>query len=282
MGKQPISWARAENPRRGRTERRSVRLQTAPRELAIGIAAAVILMCVTTACRDAPDDGGVADRSKDRGAVLFVEHCSDCHGVDARGSGPIAKGLTSVPADLTLISQRRGGEFPEAELHRMVDGRSDFVGHRDVEMPLWGDFFEDDPDAKIAAIVAYLESIQRVESGATDGGTSSTGRDLFVGYCASCHGEQGTGDGPVAPSLVKPPADLTTLAKRAGGRFDGHAVMSVIDGRSEVAAHGPREMPVWGLAFMREHAVAGERQAVQTSLLLTKILTDYVASLQKK
>lgn len=252
------------------------------RHVAVTIATALILAGLTTACRDTRDTTTGADASKERGAALFVEHCVDCHGSDARGEGPIARGLSSVPADLTLISQRRGGEFPDAEIRRMVDGRSDFVGHRDVEMPLWGEFFDDDPEHKITALVRYLEGLQREGAAAPGATASTTGRDLFMRYCASCHGAEATGDGPVASSLTTPPADLTTLAQRAGGRFDGSDVMSTIDGRRNIAAHGDREMPVWGVAFMSEHAAAGERQAEQISLLLTKLLTDYVASLQEE
>lgn len=235
-----------------------------------------------TGCGDPVHEENEADSSAERGAALFAEHCTDCHGGDARGSGPIAAGLTSVPSDLTRISERRGGEFPDAEIQRMVDGRTDFVGHRDIEMPLWGDFFEDAPGPKIAALSRYLKSIQYDEASSPAPRASETGRDLFVRYCASCHGAEGTGDGPVASSLATPPADLTTLARRAGGRFDENAVMSTIDGRREIAAHGQREMPVWGTVFMGEHAVAGERQAGQISLLLSKMLSEYVASLQKE
>ena len=79
----------------------------------------------------------------------------------------------------------------------------------------------------------------------------TTGRELFVRYCASCHGSSGAGDGPVAPSLATKPADLTGIAERAGGDFDAQAVMATIDGRKEVAAHGSREMPVWGSVLTR-------------------------------
>jgi mono/diheme cytochrome c family protein len=111
---------------------------------------------------------------------------------------------------------------------------------------------------------------------------SDTRLELFATYCASCHGALGLGDGPVARSLSPRPADLTTLARRNGGKFDPQAVMATIDGRNAVAAHGPREMPVWGVVFAQEHAGAGQRQAGQLSLLLTTMLTEYVASIQKE
>ena len=65
-----------------------------------------------------------------------------------------------------------------------------------------------------------------------------TGEALYVQHCASCHGLSGKRDGPVAGSLNIPPADLTTIATRAGGRFDQTAVLRIIDGRRIVEAHG--------------------------------------------
>jgi mono/diheme cytochrome c family protein len=73
-----------------------------------------------------------------------------------------------------------------------------------------------------------------------------SGPYLFRVFCASCHGESGKGDGPVADLLKRPPGDMTQIARRAGGSFPRDAVIRTIDGRSLVPAHGPREMPIWG------------------------------------
>ena len=73
-----------------------------------------------------------------------------------------------------------------------------------------------------------------------------SGPYLYRVFCASCHGETGKGDGPVADLLKRPPGDLTQIARRAGGNFPRDAVIRTIDGRTLVPAHGPREMPIWG------------------------------------
>jgi mono/diheme cytochrome c family protein len=80
---------------------------------------------------------------------------------------------------------------------------------------------------------------------------SLDGRDLFVVYCASCHGRTGVGDGPVVPALKVPPPDLTTLAKRNGGVFPGAHVGVLLSGprRAALPAHGSDDMPVWGPIF---------------------------------
>ena len=72
------------------------------------------------------------------------------------------------------------------------------------------------------------------------------GRASFQAYCASCHGRDGMGGGPVASQLTIAPTDLTTLSARFDGSFPGEYVLRIIDGREEFLAHGSRTMPVWG------------------------------------
>jgi hypothetical protein len=78
---------------------------------------------------------------------------------------------------------------------------------------------------------------------------SMYGPDLFRMYCASCHGRDGKGAGPVAPALKVPPPDLTVLSRRQKGVFPAFEVESIITGPATVAAHGSDEMPVWGVIF---------------------------------
>lgn len=106
-----------------------------------------------------------------------------------------------------------------------------------------------------------------------------TGKALFVQHCASCHGENADGKGPLAESLKKSPSDLRKLARKNGGRFDERYVMHVIDGRNAVEAHGPRDMPVWGAVFEEAHRPAG--YPAYTSLLHSRALTDYLHSIQQ-
>ena len=80
------------------------------------------------------------------------------------------------------------------------------------------------------------------------------GRVLYMRYCGSCHGVDADGHGPVASVLSKSPADLRRLGERFGRPLDAARVARWVDGREEVAAHGSREMPVWGERF---HAPEG-------------------------
>jgi mono/diheme cytochrome c family protein len=104
------------------------------------------------------------------------------------------------------------------------------------------------------------------------------GGELYRRYCASCHGVDGHGDGPLAMSLIQKPADLTTLAKRNGGKFDETAVMMTIDGRLLVAQHGPRDMPVWGAIFAEQHV--GKPFAMYGATLDARALADYLRTIQ--
>ena len=75
------------------------------------------------------------------------------------------------------------------------------------------------------------------------------GQTYFINYCSACHGLDGRGNGPVATSLRTPPADLTRIAQRRGGKFPEAEIAAHIDGRMPITAHGSREMPVWGQRF---------------------------------
>jgi mono/diheme cytochrome c family protein len=88
------------------------------------------------------------------------------------------------------------------------------------------------------------------------------GRTLYLQYCASCHGPSAQGDGPVARSLSTPPANLRRLAERFGNPLPEDQVARYIDGRAEVKAHGPRDMPVWGTRFYYKSG-GRERRAQQ-------------------
>jgi mono/diheme cytochrome c family protein len=91
------------------------------------------------------------------------------------------------------------------------------------------------------------------------------GRAEYLANCASCHGPEGRGDGHFRDFLVRPPSDLTQLSRNNQGVFPVARVSGIIDGRAEVAAHGPREMPIWGADYQAEAATMyGRRGPVHT------------------
>lgn len=65
------------------------------------------------------------------------------------------------------------------------------------------------------------------------------GASTFSELCSTCHG-------PEAAGLAGNGPDLRGLAARNGGAFERDRIAEWIEGRSIPAAHGEREMPVWG------------------------------------
>lgn len=78
---------------------------------------------------------------------------------------------------------------------------------------------------------------------------SMYGPDLYRSYCATCHGRDGKGNGPVAAALRVPPTDLTMLARYQNGVFPTREVEMTIRGGRTITGHGPDDMPVWGPIF---------------------------------
>lgn len=112
------------------------------------------------------------------------------------------------------------------------------------------------------------------------------GKIAYGTYCASCHGLDGKGAGPMAGQLVNMPTDLTGLAKAAGGAFPAERVRATIDGRDMPAAHGNREMPLWGEMFVFESTGGGRAEdgmsEMTDELVEQRVgqLVAYIGSLQ--
>jgi mono/diheme cytochrome c family protein len=106
---------------------------------------------------------------------------------------------------------------------------------------------------------------------------ATSGAEMFKQYCAVCHGKDGKGDGPAASDLKTAPADLTTLAKRNGGKFPADHVMNVLRNGVKAPAHGTSVMPTWGPLF---RAVSSQDQAIVNMRISN--LTNYLKSLQEK
>lgn len=74
------------------------------------------------------------------------------------------------------------------------------------------------------------------------------GKQEYLVACAGCHGESGMGDGPLAGLLNISTPSLLGLAEANEGRFPFEAVLTTIDGRDGIRAHGST-MPIWGERF---------------------------------
>ncbi len=105
------------------------------------------------------------------GAALYDHHCAVCHGLEARGNGPLAPALVLQPPSLRDLTQRYDA-FPIRRVVMRIDGTEPLVSHGSP-MPVYGPFFEGDDAAlktetgqpimtsrAIVDLVAYLREIQ--------------------------------------------------------------------------------------------------------------------------
>ena len=112
------------------------------------------------------------------GRELFHQHCSTCHGVDAKGAtGNGSRGTMynpqSIeperrvpPTDLTVLSERNAGKFPADRVRNAVYNKDSIPAHGTPEMPAWGNVFyllKDRPkllEKRVRDLTGYIESIQ--------------------------------------------------------------------------------------------------------------------------
>ncbi len=105
------------------------------------------------------------------GQETFMRYCAACHGESGQGDGPVAKGLPITTPDLTRLRQRKGEQFPEDVLRKIIDGREIVIVHGTRYMPVWGyefwveegadDEAQERVDVIVDNLVEYLRSIQR-------------------------------------------------------------------------------------------------------------------------
>lgn len=98
------------------------------------------------------------------GQETFRISCAPCHGIDAKGTGPVVPVLRYKPSDLTQLSKRNGGKFPPAVIEDALQDNHLIPAHGSRDTPIWGDAFRN-PDreetkTKVRNLVLYIESLQ--------------------------------------------------------------------------------------------------------------------------
>ena len=102
-------------------------------------------------------------------------------------------------------------------------------------------------------------------------------KQMYDSYCASCHGPDAKGGGPVASQLKTAPPDLTILSREHDGKFPSAHIAAVLRFGVEVPAHGSAAMPVWG----RVLGPLDPRNSQITDLRIAN-LSHYLESIQEK
>ena len=179
--------------------------------------------------------------SVERGTVVYKEYCAQCHGVEGKGDGPGASGLSPQPAVHANIPFEK---LPMEYLYNVIyhGGRS--VG-KSPNMPYWGLTIG---QQGVADVIAYLKvtfkgapEMADTTSGEGPSGVcpqprktarapgkfrkmknplSSDSADIKAGEtlyqqtalplaCVNCHGAKGDGQGPMGAALNPPPRNFT-------------------------------------------------------------------------
>lgn len=100
------------------------------------------------------------------GLEMFDNYCAACHGKSGKGDGPAALALKIAPADLTQITRRNEGKFPELKVQQTITLDIHINAHGDREMPVWGTVFKslDSGDSlwrlRAQNLTDYVHSIQ--------------------------------------------------------------------------------------------------------------------------
>ena len=141
-----------------------------------GIALAGMLLAVIGGMARMGQEGGASQKAektlkkvpipysnKESGAQMWKDYCAACHGTSGAGNGPAADILKSPPQDLSLMTKRNNGKFPEehfAAVLRFGDGGHE---HGTSDMPLWGPLFRSQGAAglRIHNLSEYVKTLQK-------------------------------------------------------------------------------------------------------------------------
>jgi mono/diheme cytochrome c family protein len=101
------------------------------------------------------------------GKDMFANYCASCHGADGKGNGPAAAALKTLPANLTVLSQKNGGNYPAMRIASILRGDAELSAHGSKEMPVWGPLFrsvsgghESEVQQRISNLTTYIETLQ--------------------------------------------------------------------------------------------------------------------------
>lgn len=140
------------------------------------------------------------------------------------------------------------------------------------------------PAVPLALAIALLAGTAHAQQAPQTQQRVDVGKREFEANCASCHGIDGKGAGPITDLLKRSPPDLTQLAKKNEGVLPMARLYEVIEG-SNVQAHGTRDMPVWGRDYrVKDAEYYGELPYDAEALVRARILSllDYINRIQAK
>ena len=99
--------------------------------------------------------GWAQEPMPDIGKLEYQSSCAACHGVDGKGTGPLAVEFKTKPADLTIIAKSNKGVFPFNRVYETIDGRQDVKSHGARDMPVWGFRYNPTPFQGFSRVAPY-------------------------------------------------------------------------------------------------------------------------------
>jgi len=178
---------------------------TNPRALAV---AATLVLVFASAARATPPD----PKRAARGMAAYHRYCISCHGVRGDGAGPTAQFVDPMPRDFTMgtfkFRSTPSGTLPtDADIHRTITN-----GLHTTYMPRWEAANEIERNDLVQVVKSFSPRFKEEPQGepvkvpprpAFGPPLVQKGHEVWAKMqCASCHGEQGKGNGPSAPTLV--------------------------------------------------------------------------------
>lgn len=166
--------------------------------LCLGFAAALLLLVTSAAAQQHP------------GKPIYDKWCAECHGDNGQGDGSAAMTMLPRPRDFTQaryqVRTTPSGSLPtDADIHAVLE-----KGMPGTAMPAWPKLNRNDRDA----VVSYIKTLSRffttekapepIRIGKAPGASEeriAEGRRIYDQLeCWKCHGKEGRGDGPSAPT----------------------------------------------------------------------------------
>lgn len=152
----------------------------------------------------------VEAQANNQGKAIYDKWCSECHGVEGKGDGTAAATMLPRPRDFTQaryqIRTTPSGALPtDADILRILE-----VGMPGTAMPAWPNLNKTEREQVVAHLKTFSRFFQSekpatpIEIGKAPGSSEeriAAGRATYDKIeCWKCHGRQGRGDGPSAPT----------------------------------------------------------------------------------
>lgn len=87
--------------------------------------------------------------------------------MDAKGNGPAAFAMGTLPADLTTLARRHEGKYPAGYISALLQFGRSLAAHGSENMPVWGSRFKEidpvrDPTGQqhVDDVVFYIGTLQ--------------------------------------------------------------------------------------------------------------------------